>query len=175
MRLFISGLLLGGASTGLLAVVTGSLMRPLVPVEARSLLLAATALIIVVAEMSGYRLPLPQNARQVPTWIIHEGNRAGALQFGFEMGTGMRTYIPSSLPHLALLSVLLHASWRQGLVAGVAFGMGRTMMTLTRYHHGDTDHWDHELLIYAKRAQMLLAGTVAVALCSIISDMLPSI
>ncbi|HEX2299225.1 MAG TPA: hypothetical protein VHH34_12045, partial [Pseudonocardiaceae bacterium] len=105
MRLFTTGLLLGGASTGLLAVILGSLLRPLLPIELGALLLAAAGVVIIAAEIAGYRLSLPQNARQVPTWIIREGSRAGALQFGYEMGTGVRTYMTSALPHLVLLTV----------------------------------------------------------------------
>lgn len=167
--MFSTGLVLGGASTGLLAVIVGSLVRPLVPIEIGSLLLAAAAVIIIVAEIAGYRLSLPQNARQVPTWIIREGSRAGALQFGYEMGTGVRTYMTSSLPHVALLAVLLQASWWQGLVAGAAFGGGRAAMALTRFYRRDTDRWDLLLRRYARLARVLLAGTAAVALYCLIS------
>lgn len=172
LRLFTTGLLLGGASTGLLAVIVGSLVRPLVPIEMGTLLLAAGGVIIIVAEIAGYRLALPQNARQVPTWIIREGSRAGALQFGYEMGTGVRTYMTSSLPHAALLAVLVQASWWQGLVAGAAFGGGRAAMALTRYYHGDTDRWDHLLRLHSARARVLLAATAAAALYFIISPTL---
>ena len=45
---------------------------------------------------------MPEDVQHLREW--------GALQFGFEMGTGMRTYSPSALPHLALAAVVLVAA-----------------------------------------------------------------
>lgn len=119
--------------------------------------------------MGWYRLRLPQNRRQVPVWIVREGNRAGALQFGYEMGTGLRTFMTSGLPHLALLSVLLLGSWWQPLACGAAFGAGRAAMTLTRYHHGDADHWDARLAASAQPIRRLLLAAAIILVATIVS------
>lgn len=163
LRIFTTGLLAGGATTGLLAVVVGSLLRPLASEGVRALLVVGVSLVILVTELSGRQLALPQNSRQVPIWIVRDGSRSGALQFGYELGTGLRTYVPSSFPHLALVAVLLQASWAQGLVAGIAFGSGRAAMTLARHYHGDTDEWDSRLVRHRRSVRVLLGVSAAVA------------
>ncbi len=143
-------------------------MRPLTPEGARSLLLVGAAIVILVTEMGWLRLALPQNRRQVPVWIVQDGSRGGALQFGYELGTGLRTYVPSSFPHLALVAVLLQASWVQGLAAGIAFGLGRAAMTLARHYYGDTDQWDRGLVRHRRPVRVLLGLSAAVAVYTLV-------
>jgi transposase-like protein len=38
--------------------------------------------------------------RQVPQDVFARGLYRAALQFGFEMGTGVRTYVPATTPYL---------------------------------------------------------------------------
>lgn len=143
-------------------------MRPLAPEGVRALLLVGTALVILAIEMGWFRLALPQNRRQVPAWVIQDGSRSGALQFGYELGTGLRTYVPSSFPHLALVAVLLHAGWAQGLVAGMAFGLGRAAMTLARHYHWDSDEWDNGLVRNRRLVRALLGIAAAVAVYTLV-------
>lgn len=140
---FALGEVIGGVASGLVAVVLGSLvLRPWLPEPVR--LGAIVVLLVAVAahEFGLLHLHLPQNARQVPQWVIDEGGRYGALQFGFEMGTGARTFMTSGLPHVLLLAVLLTASWPYALLAGLLFGGGRAWMALTRLWHPDPARWD---------------------------------
>jgi hypothetical protein len=58
------------------------------------------------------------------------------------MGTGLRTFMTSSLPHLAALTVALYASWPYALLTGAAFGAGRAVMPLVRIGWGDAADWD---------------------------------
>jgi hypothetical protein len=118
--------------------------------------------------MGWLHLDLPQNRRQVPIWIVRAGSRSGALQFGYELGTGLRTYVPSSLPHLALVAILLQAGWAQGLLAGMAFGAGRAAMTLARHYHGDTDEWDKNLVNRRRPVRVLLGVSAAVAIYTLV-------
>jgi len=151
-----------------LLVVVGSLLRPLVPGWVSLLALVALGAVVAGNELGIFRVPLPQNARQVPSSVIFEGGRVGALWFGFEMGTGMRTYLPSTLPHLAALMVALYASWPYALLAGAGFGVGRAVMPLVRQASGDAEGWD---LRFAQRERLvrtiglftLLAGVVVLA------------
>jgi hypothetical protein len=126
---FVVGLFLGGLAVASALVVVGSLVRVPVPAAARPWVVALAAVPVLAAELGLLRLRLPQNARQVPQFVTGVPFW-GPLQFGAEMGTGMRTYSPSGLPHLVALALLLLGSWPTGLAAGVGFATGRALMTL---------------------------------------------
>lgn len=100
------------------------------PLPIRIGLVAVAAVAIALREFGVVGFPLPQNARQVPQWMTAIPGY-GALQFGIEMGTGMRTYLPTGLPHLLALAMLLLADPAAALLAGLGFGLGRVAMMLT--------------------------------------------
>src|SRR5687768_17502625 len=148
---------------GLLLGSVGALFGALLP-RWRSLgawLLAAA--VIAGAELLGKRLPLPQNARAVPQEIITSGSHSGPLQFGFEMGTGVRTFMPSGVPHILALGLLLTGSPIIGLVAGIGFGLGRVAMTVTRGASPDPRGWDARLF-HTRRVLSSITAVTALAL-----------
>ncbi|MEU4565283.1 hypothetical protein [Micromonospora sp. NPDC023956] len=110
--------------------------------------------IVVVAVLGLLRqlglvsIRLPQNARQVPQDVMQRNPRRGALQFGFEMGTGVRTYVSSSAPYV-LAAALLLAGQRLDVVllTGAGFGVGRALTPLTRRAAGSGDRWDTDLRV----------------------------
>lgn len=156
---FSTGLVAGGATAGLVVVTLGSLLRPIVPTSVAVVLTVGLAMIIGLGEFGVYRLPLPQNARQVPQWIIDDGGKLGALQFGFEMGTGVRTYLTSGTPHLLLVTTALFAGLGEGVLAGALFGAGRAWMALSRLHSGDPQEWDRRLARSLRPVRGSLAAT----------------
>ncbi|MQA26892.1 MAG: hypothetical protein GEU94_15850, partial [Micromonosporaceae bacterium] len=106
-------------------MTVGSLvLRPLLPAPARVAAVAGLAVFVVAGEFGLHRVSLPHRRKQVPTSVINQGSRFGALQFGYEMGTGMRTHMPSNLPYIALVSTLLITTWPQALLVGLGFGLG---------------------------------------------------
>ncbi|MDQ2883793.1 MAG: hypothetical protein M3Y48_22220 [Actinomycetota bacterium] len=148
----------------------GSLVRPVLPHELRLGLVAATALFVIAGECGLHRVALPHRRAQVPSTVIGTGGQAGALQFGFEMGTGVRTHMPSNLPYLPLLAVLLVGSWAAAFAAGLGFGVGRAAMALGRHHSRDTSWWDrqwqrHEraLRVTLSLAAILLTARIALS------------
>lgn len=114
--------------------------------------------VILVAELIGRPLRLPQNRRAVPQNIIPQARVRGPLQFGFEMGTGVRTFMPTSLPHALVVAVLAIGGPVPGLLAGLGFGLGRTAMTLLRSGSGAPDLWDRAL-----RRNLRMVGRLAAA------------
>jgi hypothetical protein len=151
-------------------VALGSLLRPVMPPTVRAGLIVATALFVLAGECGLHRVTLPHRRAQVPSTVIGTGGRAGALQFGFEMGTGGRTHMPSNLPYLPLVAVLLIGNWAAALLAGLGFGLGRAAMALGRHHSRDTTWWDHQwqrhqrpLRITLTLAAILLAAQIALA------------
>lgn len=162
---FALGEALGGLATGFVVALVGSLVIPVLPSPVRLGLVALAAAAVVAHELGLIRLPLPQNARQVPPEIIRGPQAVGALQFGFEMGTGVRTFMTSALPHLLLAAGLLLGGFPWAAVLGLAFGVGRAIMPLQRMLHADPEAWD---VAFARRHHGIRqALAVAAVLCII--------
>ena len=144
-------------------MLIGSLLRPLLPVGVRLALVALLAVVVLGNETRLFQVPLPQNGRQVPSTVIADGGRIGAWQFGYEMGTGLRTYMTSGLPHLAALTVGLLASWPYALLAGAAFGAGRGIMPLARIGWDDAADWDYRFRRMGRPFRILAMITMLLA------------
>lgn len=160
---FIGGLFIGAAITATMAVLIGSLVQPLFPAGLEVLALGLLGGSVFLAEVGVYQLRLPQANRQVRQWVASEGS-PGAFQFGVEMGTGLRTFSTSNLPHVALLAVLLHPDPTTALIAAVGFASGRSMMTVSRLRSGDAEAWDTDWHESERRIRQILTLAVALAL-----------
>ena len=146
----------GAQLSAWLALLVGSLLAPLVPDALRVGALLVALPLIALGELGVYDLRLPQAARQVPQWVTGQGG-AGAFQFGVEMGTGMRTYSTSNLPHLVVAAVLLWPEIGVALAAGAGFALGRSAMTFSRYHAPDRDAWDRTFAASERHVRSVLA------------------
>jgi hypothetical protein len=66
--------------------------------------------------------------------------------FGFELGTGLRTFVTSRAPYVVAGVLLLGGlSAIEALAVGTGFGGGRALMALTRSWHHHADDWDRVL------------------------------
>jgi hypothetical protein len=163
------GLLAGGITISALAVALGSLVRPALPPAVRAALIVAVALFVLAGECGLHRTALPHRRTQVPSAVIGAGGDAGALQFGFEMGCGVRTHMPSNLPYLPLVAVLLAGSWVAALLAGLGFGLGRAAMALGRHHSRDAAWWDRQWQCHGHRLRIILTlAAIVVAVAQIV-------
>lgn len=158
------GLLLGGTVMGVVLGSVGALTVAVLSPVIGAVLWLAVVLVLAIPELAGRRLPLPQNARAVPQQIITADVVGGPLQFGFEMGTGVRTFMPSGVPHMVAAGVLLTGSPLVGVLAGLGFGLGRATMTAARCRHSQPNRWDDRLL-GALRVLSVLAVTAALVCC----------
>ncbi|GAA3850738.1 hypothetical protein [Streptomyces sedi] len=118
--------------------------------------------LLAVARDAGLlpRLRLPQNARQVPQDVLQRDLARGALQFGFEMGTGVRTYVSASLPYALALAVLLANDAGVALLAGLGFALGRAATPTLRFASGTGEEWDDRLI---GRLPLLTTGAATAA------------
>lgn len=139
---FCLGLLGGGVVTATVLVVVGSLLRAPLPTPWPWLLVAAMLVVVLGNEAGLLRVSLPENRRLVPETVFRLGRHAGPFQFGLEMGTGARTYLPSGLPYVAAVAVFAVASFPAALCAGLGFGLGRALMTTSNLRHGESGEWD---------------------------------
>lgn len=138
---------LAGATSGaLLTVMTvwliGGFAAPL-PAVARVILIAGGAVVIWMCQrgpLSG-KLTLPQNRRQIPLAVFGSGLVKGAYRFGFEMGTGVRTYLPSPAPYILVLALLFgRLTLASALLVAIGFGLGRAVPLMLQLRQVDREH-----------------------------------
>lgn len=166
------GLLLGGVTSALGFWLLSGLLTPLwLPVRVG--LLVVLALAALADDVLGRGWRWPQNARQVPQAIRHREPRVAMLQFGFELGTGLRTFVTSRAPYV-IVGVLLLGGLPvvPALALGAGFGAGRALMPVTRMWHHATGDWDRRLedaSRWVKVTATALAGCAATWLAIILS------
>ena len=162
---FGAGLVAGGVLTAAGLLVVGSLLRAPLPVPVRWTVVWLAAAGVLVRELGVVRVRLPENRRLVPESVLRLGRYLGPFQFGLEMGTGMRTYLPSGLPYAALIAVALAAPPAGALLAGAGFGLGRLLMTVANLRYSDDHRWDDAWRAYARGmiAAMWLVFAVSLA------------
>jgi hypothetical protein len=145
LALFTTGLVAGGLLSGVALGLLSGLSAPLPP-QVRYTGIVAVAVLGLLRELGLVPIRLPQNARQVPQDVLQRNPRRGALQFGFELGTGVRTYVSASAPYVLAAALLLGGQRLEvAMLAGVGFGVGRALTPLTRRAAGTGDRWDAAL------------------------------
>ncbi len=146
LAVFTLGLLLGGSLSATVLWLLSGLGAPL-PSAVRVAAIIAVAALGVAREAGWVRLRLPQNARQIPQDVLQRRIRRGAAQFGFELGTGVRTYVSASAPYVVALGlVLAHQDAATTILTGTGFGLGRAATATLRYASRH-DGWDDRRLL----------------------------
>jgi Na+-driven multidrug efflux pump len=164
---FYAGLLTGGMLTAAVLLVAGSLLRVPLPTPARWAVVGLVLIVVLLRQSGLLPIRLPESRRLVPETVFRLGRHLGPLQFGLEMGTGVRTYLPSGLPYVGAVAVLLTASTPLALCAGAGFGLGRALMTLSSKRYGADDGWDREWRDHARTLAVLTGTAFMVSLLSI--------
>ena len=135
---FAAAATLGGLTTALGLWLLSGLSAPL-PAVARGALFAAAVTGLVLRSLDVVAFPLPQAARQIPREVFDRHPLRSATQFGFALGTGVRTYLVSPLPYVPALAILLLGPPLVGALAmGFGFGLSRGVLPATavwRQHH----------------------------------------
>ncbi|SEG80464.1 hypothetical protein SAMN04489712_11386 [Thermomonospora echinospora] len=139
LALFTAGLLLGGVLSASVVWLLSGLSEP-IPADGRWAAALAVAVLGLLREFGVLPLRLPQNARQIPQDVLQRRPRLGTLQFGFELGTGVRTYVTSAVPYVAALGLLLvHPSPAMAAATGLGFGAGRALTAAFHLWSRDED------------------------------------
>ncbi|WP_198942734.1 hypothetical protein [Actinophytocola xanthii] len=116
------------------------------PEAVRSGVVVALAAVGVARDAGLVRFPLPQNARQVPREVLTANVARGSLQFGFELGTGVRTYVSSTVPYVLAAALLLSTpDFLTAVLTGTGFGLGRALTPLARFASRAGEAWDTTL------------------------------
>jgi hypothetical protein len=158
---------LAGATSGaLLTVMTvwliGGFAAPL-PAIARAILIAGGAVLIWMCQRGplSSKLTLPQNRRQIPLEVFGSGLVKGAYRFGFEMGTGVRTYLPSPAPYILLLALLFgRLTLASALFVAIGFGLGRAVPLMLQLRQVDREQVTEAFLRGTIQIPPIAAGCV---------------
>lgn len=139
------GLVLGGSASALGFWLLSGLAQP-IWAPARAVLLTVLVLAALATDALDLRWRWPQNARQVPQAVRRRTPNVAMLQFGFELGTGLRTFVTSRAPYVVVGVLLLGGlSLPTALALGAGFGAGRTLMPIMRAWHPHPSDWDRRL------------------------------
>ena len=156
--------MLGALVSALVLFVVSGLLTPVPPVV-RHVLVVVLAVAGVLRDAEVVRFPLPQNARQVPQDVLTRDVARGSLQFGFEMGTGVRTYVSSTVPYVLVAAVLLTApDVVTAAATGIGFGVGRAITPTARHASADGERWDDALHTYLRVIKLAAGAGTVVAL-----------
>jgi hypothetical protein len=118
----------------------------------RVMLLASVAVLTIMRDWGIVHLRLPENRRQVPQTVFAQRPYRAALQFGFEMGTGVRTYLTATSPYLLAFFIVFAVPDLAGvLTAGAGFGIGRGILPSMRHLAPDEHEWDDSIDRWSSR------------------------
>ncbi|GAA2639029.1 hypothetical protein SMC26_40755 [Actinomadura fulvescens] len=139
LALFNLGLVLGGLLSASVLWLVSGLTDP-VPETGRIGVALVAAGAGLLRDFGVVTLPLPQHARQIPQEVLLRKPLRGALQFGFELGTGVRTYISSTSPYvLAIALFFISPGFVPVALAGLGFGIGRGATAAAQYWSRDPE------------------------------------
>lgn len=141
---FVLGAVLGGATLGLLAVL-GALGLGALGLSTSTVLgLAAAAALVAAAMDLGIGTEMPHHRRQVDeVWLDQYRSWVYGLGFGWQIGTGLSTYIMTAAVYLTVvLAALTGSPWLAmgiavlfGLVRGLAIFLGVRLVEPVRLMH----------------------------------------
>lgn len=132
---FVAGATAGGATLGLLMAVSALVVRELHPTDAVVGVVALAAGLLAMASdagVAGFRLPI--HRRQVnERWLDHFRPSVYGIGFGWQIGTGLATYITTAAVYLMIVLGALTGRPAVALTVGIGFGLLRgTAVLLTR-------------------------------------------
>jgi len=166
---FAGGSILGGITSGLVLWLGGALLA-WIPTVVAATAIAAAGVLAVLRDVDLLDFPLPENRRQIPRQIFSQPPLRASLKFGFELGTGARTYVSATAPYVLAIALLLGGgSLGLPLFAGVGFGLGRTSMLAQRFWASNAEESERRLLrsirwlVPASGAAVAVSGLVLVA------------
>ena len=123
----------GGALMGALLGAAGQALFVAVRVAPGARLLMLATLVLVAAGLDArvFGWILPTYHRQVDErWLTTYRGWVYGAGFGFQLGTGVATIVPSAVTYATLAAALLAGSLPAGLIIGATFGTMRSVPLL---------------------------------------------
>jgi hypothetical protein len=125
---FAVGTTLGALLSATVLWLSSGLLAP-IPAPVRYALFGLALLAFVLRWRGWISFPVPENRRQIPQDLFTRHPVRAAGQFGFELGTGVRTYVTSTIAYVPVLWILLLQPPYLGAVAlSLGFGFARGVL-----------------------------------------------
>jgi MFS family permease len=167
---------LGGAAAGALAGALGWVLFALAgrpPTGVLVAVLAVLAAVAVLVDRGVLPLRLPSWHRQVDeTWLTRYRGWVYGAGFGFQLGAGVFTRIPSAAFHLVVLAAVATGSTATGALVGVTFGTVRALPLLVAGRHRDParlNTFHRRMDAAAPVADRVTSAVVAVAAAALVT------
>ena len=157
------GLTLGALISGTVIWVASG-FGSVLPEAAAAGIAVSAAVLGLARDIGVVSFPLPENRRLVPQEVFHRGRELGALRFGIEMGTGVRTYVPSTTPYVLCVALIVFAPGFVGgvLPAALGFAAGRATVPWSRVIARHEERWDRRLSVSAGAGLRVSAAAMVV-------------
>lgn len=137
---FILGAALGGASLGVLALGGALVIGALGLSTATVLGLAAAAALVGAAMDLGVGTEMPHHRRQVnELWLDQYRSWVYGIGFGWQIGTGLATYIMTAAVYLTVVLAALTGTPATAMGIAVLFGTVRGLAILTGFRLSDPE------------------------------------
>lgn len=131
---FVTGSLLGGAALGALGAALAATVAALAPASsAESLAVVATALVLAAAYLDlavAGRRAVGHHRQVNERWLDHFRPWVYGAGFGFQIGSGLATYVTTAGVYLVVLLGALTADPVIALALGLCFGLVRGLAVL---------------------------------------------
>lgn len=129
---YVVGSTLGGAVLGGLLGLIGAGLASLWSIADPVVLGAVLSVLVVSAALDAFHVRIPSPDRQVDeTWMNRYRSWVYGGGFGFQLGTGVMTFVKTASVYALWVLVLLGGSAVGGLIVGGWFGMVRGLALLT--------------------------------------------
>lgn len=159
----------GGITTAVLFWLLSGLAAPLGP-STQVIVFVVVAVAILLAGHGFLGVHLPQRRHQIPRTVFDRSPERAAARFGYELGTGLRTYLPSAAPHVLVAGiVVLGLPLWAALALGAGFGAGRGLLPTQRALAPDPSRWDARLDLAAPVFQVVGEAMAVVGLLAAVS------
>ena len=128
---FVLGAALGGATLGLLAVAGAAALAAIGAGTTTTLGLAAAAALVTASMDLGVGTQMPHHRRQVDeVWLDQYRSWVYGMGFGWQIGTGLATYIMTAAVYLTVVLAALTGSPATAMGIAVLFGATRGLAIL---------------------------------------------
>lgn len=127
------GAIVGALATAAFLLVVEGIVPDQMEIRNVFAVMTATVLVLWLLQQQSGRQMLPAARRQISSTVFAGSSFRGAARFGFEYGSGVRTYVTSATAYVFVVYIVIgRPSPLSVLWMGVCFGIGRSYYLLVR-------------------------------------------